>query len=206
MPDTYNLALTFTDEQLKALYVTGSKVIIAKPIGGSVANVAWQAFQPMAANAISWEEKYGIYVSASEVVHGSQLLQNAATGNAQADTLYTIEANGVITNNSQGGYKDAYSLLNNYDDKPYMTVGLYQGATVNGLTIPNNAVSATAILLKSTAVMTPGTALYIWILSQVDSNTVVTTITSPTTQLVFGDGISSISVVYNSRTGMFMAV
>jgi hypothetical protein len=87
---------------------------------------------------------------------------------------------------------------------PYMTVGLYQAATVNGQQFDDNAVSAAPVLLNSTAVMTPYTNLYIWIQSQVNGNTVVTNVTSPMTELIFGGGTDKISVAYNSATGTFI--
>jgi hypothetical protein len=204
MANKYNLSLGFTDEQLAAIYDTGSNVIIAKPAGGSSATVAWQVFSPMESNAVSWVENYGIYTSTSGISNGATLYQHSATGpDAQDATLYTLQPNAVIAA-SAGGQTDSYSLLNNYDQKPYMTVGLFQGAIVNGEEILNNAISAAPVLLNSTALMTPYTTIYVWIQSQVKSNSVVTTVTSPMTELKFGAGVDTINVNYNSKTGTFI--
>lgn len=204
MPN-YELDIAFTNEQLQILYATGSNVIVAKPTGGSGPNVAWQVFKPMQANQVTWEEQYGIYASTTQIVNGARLSRLSSTGvPAAISKLYTLEDSAAITGPASGGTQDSYALYNTYSNQPFMTVGLYQDATVNGTSIAGNAVSAVPVLLQSTSVMTPFTTVYIWLQSQVVSNTVVTTVTSPMTQLKFGGGINSISVAYDSATGHFL--
>ena len=202
----YELKVGFSDEDLKMLYATGTNVVIAKPSLGSTPNVAWQVFLPMQANTISWEEKYGIYASTSEVVNGAKLSQLSSVPiPAAINKLYTLESQAIITGPASGGSPDSYSLINKWDVKPYVTVGLYQDATVNGTDIKDNALSAAGVPLNSTAVMTPYTVVYIWLQSQVLSNTVVTNVTSPMTELEFGGGVNTISVVYDPSTGNFIS-
>ena len=85
-----------------------------------------------------------------------------------------------------------------------MTVGLYQDARVNGTEIAGNALSAVPVLLASTSVMTPYTTVYVWLQSDVISNTVVTRVTSPMTELKFGGGVNEISLKYDRTTGHFI--
>lgn len=200
----YNLNVAFTNEQLQVLYMTGSNVVVAKQSGGSKPNVAWQVFRPMQANTLAWAEEYGIYASTSDVVNGAKLsqLSNVPIGAAMSK-LYTLETSAVISGPASGGQANAFALQNLYD-KPYMTVGLYQDATVNGTEIAGNATSAAAVIKASTAYMTPYTTVYIWIQSDVVSNSVVTTVTSPMTQLKYGAGISTFSVQYDSDSGKFI--
>jgi len=201
----YNLNMGFTDDQLNVLYQTGTNVVVAKPSGGGSPNVAWQVFKPMQANTLGWEEQYGIYASTAQIANGAKLTKMSSTGvGAAMDKEYTLTAAGTITGPANGGQANAFSLLNTYSGQPYMTVGLYQDATVNGTQILDNAVSAAPVMLQATAVMTPYTIVYIWLQSQVVSNSVVTTVTSPMTQLTFGDGINSISVAYDSSSGKFL--
>jgi hypothetical protein len=202
----YILSVQFTQAQLDILYATGSNVVIAKPTGGSSPNVAWQVFRPMRSNKLSWGEEYGIYASTSRVENGARLEQLSATPvGAAKNKLYTLEPTSNIKGPVSGGTPDAYSLLNKYDAQPYMTVGLFQDATVNGTEIIGNALSAVPVLLASTATMTPFTTVYIWLQSQVISNTVVTLVTSPMTQLKYGDGVNSLSVAYDSNSGKFLS-
>ncbi|GAB5474200.1 MAG: hypothetical protein Mars2KO_22990 [Maribacter sp.] len=201
----YKLDIAFTNQQLENLYQTNSSVIIAKPSeGNATPNVAWQSFKALGANTLTWREEYGIYVSSTELTHGAQLdqLSNTEIG-AIMDQVYTMNPSGVITGPASGGVPNSFALLNEYKNKPYMTAGLFQDATVNGTEIIGNATSAAPVLLASTAVMTPYTTIYVWIQSQVVSNTVCTLVTSPMTEFKFGGGTNDIAIAYNSETGLF---
>ncbi|MEP0263714.1 hypothetical protein [Dokdonia sp.] len=201
----YILTINFTDEQLNDIYNTDTRVILGKQAGGGEPHVAWQSFNPFQSNQVNWIEEYGIYVSNTQAQHGAALTQlssipiGAATGK-----LYTLEPSGVISGPDTGGMANAFALLNQYSNQDYITVGLYQDAIVNGIEIIRNAVSAAPVLLASTTIMTPSITLYIWLQSQVTGNSVVTTVTSPMTELVFGGGISQTSVSYDTQTGMFI--
>ncbi len=119
---------------------------------------------------------------------------------------YILQDSGRIVGPMGGGYANAFLLLNQFGMKPYMTAGLYQNATINGTERIGNAVSAAPILMQSAAVMSPSTTLHIWLQSQVISNSVVTSITSPITELKFGGNVTEISVAYDSATGKFVPV
>jgi hypothetical protein len=160
----------------------------------------------MQANTLSWSEQYGIYASTSGVTNGAVLTQlSSVPVGAAMNKLYTLEESAVISGPVSGGAPNSFALLNKYNNSTgYMTVGLFQDANVNGTKITGNALSAAPVLLSSTAVMTPYTTVYIWLQSQVISNTVVTTVTSPMTQLNFGGGVNEISVAYDSASGTFL--
>ena len=200
------MKVAFTDKQLDVLYATGTNVIVAKPTGGGTPNVAWQVFKPMQSNKLSWGEEYGIYSSTSSVTNGAILSQlSSVPVGAAMNKLYTLEPSAKISGPASGGSAGAFSLLNKYAEKDYMTVGLYQDANVNGTDIIGNALSAAPVLLASTASMTPFTTVYIWLQSQVISNTVVTTVTSSMTILKFGGEVTEISVSYDSASGKFLS-
>lgn len=213
---TFKLQVAFSDDELRAIYDSGTSVIIAKPsIGGDDPNVAWQVFKPFQANTLTWKEEYGIYASTSEVKNGAQLSQlSSVPVGASMDKLYVLEDNATISGPLSGGEANSYGLTNKYsggivpgtDDpnKRIMTVGLFQDANVNGTDIKGNAVSAAPVLLASTALMTPYTTVYIWLQSQVKSNSVVTTVTSKKTALKFGGGINELSVTYDAPSGKFL--
>ena len=206
MPN-FDLNVAFTNEQLKAIHATGTNVIIAKPSsGGSTPDVAWQVFRPLQANTVNWEEKYGIYASTTQIVNGAKLDQlSSIPVPAAEDKLYTLQPSGIISGPASGGSPNSYSLRNNYGtNPPYMTVGLFQDASVNGTSIIGNAISAAGVLNQATATMTPFTTIYIWLQSNVVSNSVVTTVTSPMTQITFGGTVTTRSVKYDSDTGTFI--
>ena len=203
----YRLDISFTNEQLEIIEATNTKVIVAKPTSGNEPNVAWQTFHPFQDNSLSWTEEFGIYTSSTEIAHGAQLqqLSNTPIG-AVTNMLYTLNNAGVIAGPVEGGTQNAFSLVNGYRSKKYVTVGLFQDARVNGVEIIGNATSAAPVLLASTAVMTPFTTVYVWLQSNVDGNTVVTEVTSPMTQLKFGGGVDKISVNYNTNSGRFISI
>jgi len=203
----FKLEMAFNNNQLDVIAETNTKVIVAKPTAGDSPNVAWQAFDPMNNNTLTWEEQYGIYVSTSKIANGVKLEKLSSTGIPAAEhKLYTLQESGAISDPSDGGMAGSFSLLNSYSKQDVMTVGLYQDATVNGTAIAGNAISAAGVMLASTAKMTPFTLLYIWLQSEVESNTVVTMVTSPMTPLKFGGSVTHLSTSYDTKSGKFLPV
>ncbi|HSC38916.1 MAG TPA: hypothetical protein VLD19_13635, partial [Chitinophagaceae bacterium] len=173
----FTLNVAFTNQQLETLFITGTNVVIGKTSNGRIApTVAWQVMKPFEQNIITWEDNYGIYISATPIQNGEVIINNSSTApNPVAESkLYTLQDSGVITGPSSGGTPNAFSLLNQYSDNPYMTCGIFQDATVNNKPVPGNCVSAEAVLLKNTAVLLPFVVAGIWLQSNVVSNTVVT--------------------------------
>ncbi len=201
----YTLNISFTNQQLQDFYATGSRVSVGKQVAGGAPNVIWQSFAPLQSNEVGWVEEYGIYVSNTQVQQGATItiLSSTPVG-AATDKLYTLESSGVISGPTTGGVVDSFALLNDYSNQDYITVGLYQDATVNGVDIIGNAVSAAPTLLASTAVMEPSKTVYIWLESDITGNSVVTTVTSPMTELKFGGGVNQITVAYDTQTGLFI--
>ncbi len=139
---------------------------------------------------LSWEENYGVYVSTASVNSGAKLEKLSSTGiPAAANKLYTLTGSGALSAPATGCEPGFFCSLNSYSKQGAMAVGLYQDATVNGTEIAGNAISIAGVLLASTAVMTPYTTLYVWLQSEIESNTLVTTVTSPMTLLRFGGEI-----------------
>lgn len=202
--ENFNLNVAFTNDQLATFYATGTNVVVAKPAGVGSANVAWLVFKPLQSNKLEWKEEYGIYASTSEVKNGARLSQLSATKiGVPSNKLFTLEPSGAMIGPNTGGAPGSYSLLNQYD-RPYLTVGLFQNATVNGTDIIGNALSAVPVLKESTIEMTPFTTVYIWLQSNVISNTVVSSVSSNRTELVFGGTKTSVNLSYDSHLGKFI--
>jgi hypothetical protein len=204
----YQLSTAFSAEDLNRFYATGTNVIVAKPNAGGMPNVAWIVFRPFLGNVMTWEEQYGLYASNSDIVNGAFLTQMSKTDYPALDgKIYSLNAAGFFGPPTSGGTALSYTVANDYNNLPkgYLTFGLYQDAVVNGEARNGNAVSATPVLLNSTAVMRPFNTVYLWTQSQVKSNTVVTNVTSPMTEVRFGGTVSSVSLVYDATTGRFVA-
>lgn len=201
------LNLLLSNEQLDTFFTTGSNVILAKPSAESKGpNVAWQSFSPLERNTVAWEEQYGIYASTSAVEHGVTLSQKSQTGSPAAEgKMYPFKESGSF--GAPGGEAEmgSFYATNSYQHQPYLTVGLFQDAIVNGHEVPGNAISAAKVLRGSTAKMTPYTTVYAWVQSDVLSNTVVTHVTAEPTKVVFGGDITDVSLAYDSKSGLFIS-
>lgn len=206
---SFMLETAFTQQDLDRIYTSGSNVVVAKPNNGGAPNVAWIVYRPLVDNVIEWEEQYGIYASNADVINGAVLTQMSQTDVPASDNvLYPFTPSGYFGPPESGGVSGSFTARNDYDNLPkgYLTMGLFQKATVNGSTGPANAVSAAPVIYRSKAQMTPFTTVYLWIQSQVRSNTVVTNVTSPQTRVTFGGGVTKVSLRYNANTGTFLPV
>lgn len=204
---SFNLNTAFTDQDLQRFLASGSNVVVAKPNGGGAPNVAWLVYRPLIANSITWEEQYGIYASNTDIARGGAVLNQMSKSEFPAidGKTYGLNPAGSFTAPQSGGASGSYYAVNEYrNDKGYLTFGLFQNATVNGDEATGNAVSAAPVLYLSTAEMTPFTTVYLWIQSQVVSNTVITTVTSPMTKVTFGGSVTTISLKYDASKGTFI--
>lgn len=204
---TYTLNTMFTQEDLERFLASGSNVVVAKPNASGVPNVAWIVYRPLLANTMTWEEQYGIYASNADIVNGATLTQMSKSSfPAVEDMIYPLTPAGFFGPPTSGGDPNSFSAQNGYNNLPkgYLTMGLFQDANVNGSLVSGNAVSAAPVIYNSTATMTPYTTIYLWIQSQVLSNTVVTTVTSPMTQVTFGGTVTEVSLTYDANSGTFI--
>ena len=204
---TFIINTSFTQEDLDRFYATGTNVVVAKPTSGGEPNVAWVVYRPLIENTMNWEEQYGIYASNSEIQNGAQLVQTSQTDYpAVTGQIYVLNLSGYFNEPVSGGATNVYTTENEYDNLPkgYMTMGLYQNANVNGEDVTGNAVSAASVLYQSTAVMTPYTTVYLWTQSQVQSNTVVTDVTSAMTMVTLSAADPEASLRYDSSSGTFV--
>jgi len=85
-----------------------------------------------------------------------------------------------------------------------MTIGLYQSANVNGDNVFGNVISAAPVMLGHTANIIPDSVVYIWMQSNIKSNTVITEVSSQLTPLYFSSECRQITVTYNDENGQFV--
>lgn len=198
---TYKLKLSFTSEQLKAFYAAGSNIAVAKPSQENVGpNVIWQVIRPMPEVEVEWNEEYGIYASTAAISNGAVLRKMSKSGfPAAGGKGYVLGPEGVFEASGPEGEKDSFYGTNHFPED--LTFGLYQDAIVGGKRVAGNAISAAPLLRGSTAQMTPYTTVYVWLQSQVASNTVVTRVTSPQEKVLFGGGQNEASLTYDSASG-----
>lgn len=200
----YKLQVKFTNDQLKILYATGTNVILSKPLHSDETRVAWQCIRPFQNNEASWKDEYGIYVSKSPITDNQQIIKlSSEQPPVYEKKSYTIESSGVISGPYSSDISAGYQLINAYSFADYLTAGLTQDATVNGIKVSGNIISASRILKHSSKVMLPSMTAYIWLQSNIKTNTPTRSATSPVCELRFTEHVTSISISYDSATGHF---
>jgi hypothetical protein len=205
---SFKLNTAFTEQDLQRFLASGSNVVVAKPNGGGAPNVAWLVYRPLIDNTITWEEQYGIYASNTDITRGGAVLNQISKSEFPAvdGKTYSLNPAGAFTAPQGTETPGSYYAVNEYNnEKGYLVFGLYQDATVNGDQAKGNAISAAPVLYLSKAEMTPFTTVYLWIQSQVVSNTVLTTVTSPMTQVTFGGSVTTVSLRYDPSKGRFIS-
>lgn len=209
---TFTLNTTFDQNSLTLLHATGSNVVVAKPNAGGSPNVAWVVYRPFVNNSMVWEEQYGIYASTSALTNGAHLTQMSATPfPATSGQIYPLLPAGFFGPPQPGGSPNSFTALNQYDNQApngpgFLTMGLFQNATVNGSDLTGNAVSAAGVPYLNSAQMTPFTNVYIWTQANVVGNSVVTTVTSVLTKVTFGGPVSEIDLAYDPSSGGFVVM
>jgi hypothetical protein len=195
------LNITFTQDQLNTFSNEGQSLVIAKSLNGAFPNVAWQVFTPLKENVFEWTEEYGIYASTNLMNIGAELTQLSNIPiSATQDEIYTLENDGTISDSLSRCVQGSYNLLNRYRQTEFVTVGLFQDATVNGNLIKGNAVSAIQIPQSTIAVMNSNSTIHLWIQSGVESNTVVDT---PQVSSGFVINENTMYLIFDSSTGLF---
>lgn len=203
----YTLNISFTNDQLQAIYATGANVILAKSVRNHDPSVAWQVFRPVVNNTVSWEESYGLYASLTPIQNGANIVYVANTPpGALTGRVYTIASAGYISGPGADGPPGNFVIANQYTGAPSMTLGLSQDATVNGVLFQDNMIYAYTAFQMMTLMILPDTAIYLWLQPQVRSRSIVTDIPAPVSKVEFANGQNEVSVQYNSGTGLFVPV
>lgn len=209
---SYSLTITLTPAQVNSFFNSKNQILLAKPTSaGGLPTVIWLALPALQNSRVTWTEDYGFYFSAgsfpagSAPISGSTIIINSSlAAPVSQQALYTLGPNGHIAgpDTSQGSAGN-YSLLNNYGSS--VLVGLTQLATVNGQPSPSGIPMLADILMQSqTDTITPSPQVYIW--AQSPGGTALAqamVVTGGYTLLPFSNNNSTISVVYNSATGLF---
>jgi hypothetical protein len=203
----YTLETSIAAQDLSSFYAVGANVVVAKSsMDGGPPNVAWVACRPSQKNTMKWVEEYGIYASTASLVNGALLTpMSSLEVPAQDGKTYPFTPDGEFGTPTQDDRPGSFYVFNTYTSTTGdLAFGLSQSAIVNGQAVRPNAISAATVPYNGTAQMTPLSTIYLWIQSRVLSNSVVTPVTSPMTKLIFGGGVTSVSLAYDSQQGVFV--
>jgi hypothetical protein len=174
----YALNISIDDAGIKAIIAAGQTVTIVKsadgdPLRKGLLPVAWLAFAPAQANAVTWTEDYFMYATSSILTPDTQIVMSSQT----TDTLqigkgYVFSSNTFSTGQ---GTQDCFKLTNS--DGATWTFGLAQSATVNG-TAALAPLNAVPVMNNESAVFIPKVKVAIFLSSASDNGTVITDVAS----------------------------
>lgn len=200
---TFTLNISFDNASLMRLFQTGSQVVVANVGANNAPEVVWLAFNPLQNNQVAWQEEYGVYASTSPIQNGTQLAYTS-TMPASLGNTYVFQPNGTFSSLNQPNLHQNILILNEFPAD--ITAGLYQSATVNGTNIPQNAITAQNVLVKSLSETTPMNKIAVWVQSRIAENTVITQTPSPMSIFSFSQVQASLNITYDAPSGHFIAI
>lgn len=204
----YSLNLQIDSQSLSMLYAAGRRVTIARSVNGAPPNATWLVFKPLMNNTVTWDDSYGLFASTTQIRNGATILQNSVVPPPAVDAAtYVFEPSLIFSGPTLGGApRGSYRIQNNAPPSgiPMLSFGPTQSAAVNGVGTAPQPVSVTPLLSQMSTVLTPTTTIYVWLQSMYGSGTVIGSIQEPSTRVVYGDSVTSQTLVYDASCGAFV--
>lgn len=208
MPD-YSLQLKIGKTDLDNIRTAQLNIVLAKPVGSSSPNVAWQVFDPFMDNTVTWTEQFGLYASNTRLVNGARITKMSTIDPAVDAAYYSFTSNATFNGPIKDGNAPgtgSYMVLDDMPNASYPTLlfGLLQSANINGAPSPLRPLNAAIVLASMSAVFTPLTTVYVWLQATIVSETVITQVTSRSTVVTFGGSVTSQVLIFDGSKGMFV--
>ena len=202
---SYQLNADISAADLQTIYAAGEQIVLLKLTQGTP--VAWVSFNPLENNTVQWQESYAIYGSTSEVQAGT-VISMMSQAQAAPQQNYNFLPDGVFSPPTSVPTlgQDTYQITNQYIAEPMMTFGLAQGVQTNGTAFPYNPINAQSVPENQFVTFTPLTEVVIYLASQISAGMVITQVESPSTTLIFGNGVNDITVTYDAASGSFVQI
>jgi hypothetical protein len=168
---TYTLEINFTAQQLSAIKKSGGvQLVISKPYHQYNPQMAWQVIDPQETNTITWNEKYQIYTTQSQVIAGNPLYKFTTSELTEIGQKFVLNSDGKIKPEGTGESSTGITLENNYSES-LIAMGLAQSATVNGNPVDENMLYVEYTdPSQGSYVLTPGNSIYIGMQYQTTPN------------------------------------
>lgn len=208
---TYSIELIIDPQDLSAIQAAQQQIILAKPVSDTyIPNVAWQSFDPLVDNVVTWSEEYGIYASNTNLGHGARILKTSSMPYpAQPGAYYSfatdatfygpIQEDGTADTNEFGVSNDVPSA-----NHPSLVFGLVQNAIINDTAFNFRPLNAQAVRANQRRTFTPLNTVYIWLQSRLASGTVITQLPRKVAIVTFGGLINAQTLKYDATSGMFV--
>ncbi len=162
--------------------------------------VAWQVFQPIENNTVSWIESYSLYATTVPLNNGNVLTLDAVTA-APAIPGFIYTFSGGPLQGAPG--KDGMFNLSNEMGSGSYSFGLAQSATVNNQPTPLAPLNATPMLFNQTAQFTPPTTVAIFLSTCTSNGTVIPGISANALVIPLSSASSTVNVGFNDDANTF---
>lgn len=208
---TYSIELIIDPQDLCVIKAAQEQIVLAKPVSDTyIPNVAWQSFDPIVDNVVTWSEEYGIYASNTNLVHGARILKTSSMPYpAQPGAYYSFATDATFYGPLQeAGASDAnqFGVSNEVPsaNHPSLVFGLVQNAIINDTAFNFRPLNARPVRAHQRTTFTPLSTVYIWLQSGLTSGTVITQLPRKVAIVTFDSLINAQTLKYDADSGMFV--
>ncbi len=197
----YNLTIQLSNEDVHTINAAQQKIVIVKQVGGSSGSpVAWVTFSPFENNLVSWEEKYGVYASTTQVQAGATIQKTSAVNPAKPELFYPFETGSFGFPTGNAG-RNNYGVENEYSQQ--FTFGMAQSVTANGSKYDAAPLNAVPVLSNEQATFTPIEIVSVFLHAQFNNGVIISNITSKALDVDLTSE-PSVTIHYSSSQGEFI--
>ena len=187
----------------------GQKLILTKASQDGSGNTSWVATKPFGVTTISWEQKYGVYASTTEIKEGATINRLSSkpgigdSGDAKNKMLYNFTDDAVFVEGELSLSNNNYGSKNSYSDLQFLTMGVMQQADVNGTKVMN-PINALTVPRGQNYQSEPIEKVTLFASKTIGSETIISTISTDTFDAVYRDGKTEITCHYDNNLGKFI--
>ena len=168
----YELKIEINPEDVQQINGAKQKVTITKEVsGGTSVPVAWVAFEPLSDNELTWEQKYGVYASTTEIQNGAKIVKGSAVNPATSGVYHPFELGAFSGPYGTTSRPNEYGIENRASDQ--LTFGLAQSVTANGNPFEANPLNAVPVLTRQTATFLAKEKLRVFLHGAFDNGVVI---------------------------------
>ena len=200
MTTVYALVIEIDQAGLDALALAQAQLVVAKPAGNAVPNVAWLAWHPQRRNRVVFSETYGVYAAEIPARTGAPIEVRASIYPAADRTVYRFDGTSFETEPM------AHLPARHYDVHNAAPIaaaaGLLQEATINGRTI-RGPLTAAVLAPDVTADFTAAPKLYVWTRPHVSGGSIAPEVPHDAKVIVFDPDHTERAYRFDTDSGAF---
>jgi hypothetical protein len=203
---TYQLSISISPQDLNAIKQNGQRVVVSQQIAsqGSGLPVAWSAFEPLTSNNFAWENSYQAYASKNQLVPGVLIYPSSQAGLSFGESIPYKQSGFGKPEGGPYVPSNAMVISNQDSSSTQISAGLSQQYYINGRQTSAGPACASSIMKNMNSTFTPQANIQVFLASNINSGTVLSSIPSNACSLSFADGEYSQSIRYDASSGRFV--